>query len=84
MGILYWLLFGFVIGTIARYVMPGPEPGGYLVTILLGIVGGMVGGLISTFLGMGDVNGFDFKSIIFATIGACIVIWGYKKFKLRQ
>jgi uncharacterized membrane protein YeaQ/YmgE (transglycosylase-associated protein family) len=51
MGILSWILFGLVIGIIAKLLMPGRDPGGFIVTILLGIAGALLGGFIGRAMG---------------------------------
>jgi uncharacterized membrane protein YeaQ/YmgE (transglycosylase-associated protein family) len=50
-GLLGWILFGAVVGAIAKLMMPGRDPGGFIVTILLGIAGAMIGGFIGRALG---------------------------------
>ncbi|HYE75575.1 MAG TPA: hypothetical protein VEF04_19690, partial [Blastocatellia bacterium] len=57
LDILGWVLFGLIAGAIAKMVMPGRDPGGVLITMVLGIVGSLVGGFIGkTLLGYGTVN----------------------------
>jgi uncharacterized membrane protein YeaQ/YmgE (transglycosylase-associated protein family) len=76
MGILGWILFGLVVGIVAKLVMPGRDPGGIIVTILLGIVGALLGGFIGQALhlyGPGEPAGF-----IGATLGAILVLWVYR------
>ena len=79
MGILSWILFGLVAGLVAKWIMPGNEGGSIVMTIILGIAGAVVGGFISTFFGMGQVNGFNLGSMVVAIIGAMIVLTVYKK-----
>ena len=77
MSIIGWILFGLIVGVVAKLIMPGPDPGGMIVTILLGIVGALIGGFIGRMLGWygeGDPVGF-----IMAVIGAIIVLFGYRK-----
>jgi uncharacterized membrane protein YeaQ/YmgE (transglycosylase-associated protein family) len=74
MGILSWLLMGLVVGLLARFIMPGKQRGGMLVTILLGIGGGFLGGLIGSWLGWGTVTGFDLRSILLAVGGALLIL----------
>ncbi|EML2807932.1 GlsB/YeaQ/YmgE family stress response membrane protein [Klebsiella pneumoniae] len=81
MGILSWIIFGLIAGIIAKWIMPGKENVGIIVTIILGIVGAVVGGYISTFFGFGKVDGFNFGSFVVAVIGAIIVLYIYKKVK---
>lgn len=80
MGILSWILLGLVAGVIAKYLHPGPDPGGWLLTIGLGIVGAIVGGFVMSFVGFGGVSGFNIWSVVVATLGAVICLWGYRKF----
>ncbi|MEM6771283.1 MAG: GlsB/YeaQ/YmgE family stress response membrane protein, partial [Bacteroidota bacterium] len=63
MGILSWILLCLVAGVIAKYLHPGPDPGGWLVTIGLGIVGAMVGGFVMSFVGFDGVSGFNIWSV---------------------
>ena len=77
MGILGWIIFGLVVGALAKLVMPGKDPGGMVVTILLGIVGAVVGGFLGRLLGLykeGEPAGF-----IGALIGAILLLWIYRK-----
>ncbi|NIN72006.1 MAG: GlsB/YeaQ/YmgE family stress response membrane protein [Gemmatimonadetes bacterium] len=78
MGIVSWIIFGFIAGTIARFIHPGRDPGGCLVTILLGIGGALVGGYVGTSLGWGRVNGFDIRSLGLAVMGALILLIVYR------
>lgn len=81
MGILSWIIFGLIAGIIAKWIMPGRENVGIIVTIILGIVGAVVGGYISTFFGFGKVDGFNFGSFVVAVIGAIVVLYIYNKVK---
>jgi uncharacterized membrane protein YeaQ/YmgE (transglycosylase-associated protein family) len=75
MGWLIWIVLGLVAGIIAKFLMPGRDPGGFFVTILLGIVGALVGGFLAgTVLGVADVTGLNLESIIVAIVGAVILI----------
>ena len=78
MGIVLWILFGLIAGALAKFLMPGRQPGGILLTTLLGLVGAVVGGFIGTRLGFGDVNSFDLTSMALAVGGAVLVlvVWG--------
>jgi uncharacterized membrane protein YeaQ/YmgE (transglycosylase-associated protein family) len=78
MGILAWLVLGLVAGVLAKFIMPGRQGGGIILTIVLGIVGALVGGFLSTsVLGFGDISGFDFRSVAIAVGGALIVLFLY-------
>ena len=78
MGILLWIVFGLIAGAIAKFVMPGRDPGGIIVTILLGIVGAVVGGFIGTAMGYGTVIAFDVRSLLIAIGGALVLLFGYR------
>ncbi len=77
MGILAWVVFGLIAGAVAKYLMPGPQPGGIIVTIILGIVGAVVGGFLGTQLGFGDISGFDIRSMLLAIGGGIVVLFIY-------
>ncbi len=81
MGILSWLLFGLIVGALAKWLMPGKDPGGLFVTILIGIAGAMVGGFLASLIGIGGVSGFNFGSMMIAVAGALLLLWLYRKFK---
>jgi uncharacterized membrane protein YeaQ/YmgE (transglycosylase-associated protein family) len=81
MGIIVWIVLGLVVGVIAKFLMPGKDPGGIIITILLGIGGAFVGGFVSTRLGFGSVTGFDFRSLIIAVLGAIALLVIYRLFK---
>jgi uncharacterized membrane protein YeaQ/YmgE (transglycosylase-associated protein family) len=75
MGILYWVVFGLIAGSIANFIDPAPSRYGILGSIVLGIVGAVVGGWIgSTFLGL-NVSGFNLTSFIVAVLGSLLVLW---------
>jgi len=78
MGILSWIIFGLIVGTIAKFLMPGHDPGGFVVTILLGIAGALVGGYIGTLVGFGDITGFDFRSMAMAVAGGFGILLVYR------
>jgi len=73
---LYWILLGLVAGSLAKFLVPGRDPSGCIVTILLGIIGAFIGGWIGTRGGWGTVTtgSFDFRSIALATIGAIVLL----------
>ena len=81
MGILSWIIFGLIAGALAKLIMPGNDPGGFIITILLGIAGAIVGGFIGTALGFGDVTGFNFGSFFIAILGAIILLFLYRSLK---
>ena len=73
---LYWILLGLIAGTLAKFLVPGRDPSGCIVTILLGIIGALIGGFIGTRLGWGTVTAgdFDFRSVALATLGAIFLL----------
>lgn len=81
MGILSWIILGLIAGVLGKWLMPGKDPGGILVTILIGIAGALVGGFIASLLGIGGVGGINLGSIVIATLGAVLLLWGYRQMK---
>ncbi len=81
MGILSWILLGLVVGALAKWIMPGKDPGGLIVTILIGIAGAAVGGYLGSMLGLGTVTGFNLGSLAVATGGALLLLFAYRKLK---
>jgi uncharacterized membrane protein YeaQ/YmgE (transglycosylase-associated protein family) len=76
MGILGWIVFGLVVGAVAKLVMPGRDPGGIIVTMLLGIAGALLGGFIGQALGLyrqGESAGF-----LMALVGAVVLLALYR------
>ncbi len=83
MGIVTWIVLGLVAGLLAKIVMPGRDPGGIIVTILLGIAGALVGGFIGTRLGFGNISGFDLRSVAIAGGGAVLLLFLNRFLKRR-
>lgn len=81
MGFFAWIGFGFVAGAIAKLLMPGKDPGGIIVTILIGIAGALVGGYLGTRLGFGTVTGFNTGSFITAIVGSLLLLLLYRMIK---
>ena len=81
MGILAWIIFGLIAGVLAKFIMPGDDPGGFIVTTIIGILGAVIGGFIAVQLGFGDVTGFDLRSFVIAIAGALILLFGYRLLK---
>jgi uncharacterized membrane protein YeaQ/YmgE (transglycosylase-associated protein family) len=81
MGILTWILLGLVVGALAKFIMPGRDPGGIFITIAIGIGGALVGGFLASAIGLGSVTGFDLRSVAIATGGALLLLFGYKRLK---
>jgi uncharacterized membrane protein YeaQ/YmgE (transglycosylase-associated protein family) len=82
MSILGWILFGLVVGIIAKFLMPGRDPGGFVVTSLIGIVGAVVGGYLGRGLGMYRED--DPVGFIMAVIGSIILLGIYRLLFARR
>lgn len=81
MGIFSWIIMGLVVGAVAKLVMPGKDPGGFIVTILLGIAGAFVGGFLASAMGIGTFSGFNLGSFLVATGGAILLLGLYRMMK---
>ncbi len=81
MGILSWIIMGLIVGVLAKWIMPGKDPGGIIITICIGIAGAFVGGYIGSFLGLGSVSGFNIVSFLLATGGAILLLILYRVIK---
>jgi uncharacterized membrane protein YeaQ/YmgE (transglycosylase-associated protein family) len=82
MSVIVWILFGLVVGVVAKFLMPGRDPGGFIVTILLGIAGALVGGFLGRAVGWyreGDPVGF-----VMAVLGAIILLALYRMMARRS
>jgi uncharacterized membrane protein YeaQ/YmgE (transglycosylase-associated protein family) len=76
MHILGWIVFGLVVGLVAKFLMPGRDPGGFVITALIGMVGAVVGGLVGRSIGLykdGDPVGF-----VMAVVGSVILLVAYR------
>ena len=79
MGIIAWIVLGLIAGIIAKFLMPGDDPGGIIITTLLGIVGALLGGFISVALGIGNgIDDFDIGSVVLAVFGSLLLLAGYR------
>ena len=74
MDILSWLVLGLIAGLIAKFLIPGDDPGGIIVTVLVGAAGGFLGGIVARTLGLGDVDGVNLGSLIVAVVGAFVLL----------
>ena len=90
-AIIGWIVFGLIAGIIAKAIMPGRDPGGAIVTILLGIAGSIVGGFVGRALfgygrtGTGDISEpGTIMSMVFAVIGAIVLLAGYRLIRGRS
>ena len=80
MGIIGWILLGLLAGIVAKALLPGDDPGGFIVTTVIGVVGALLGGLIARALGFGDPidEFFDISTWIAAIIGAILLLLVYR------
>jgi uncharacterized membrane protein YeaQ/YmgE (transglycosylase-associated protein family) len=75
-GVLGWIIFGLVVGVIAKLLMPGRDPGGAIITILLGIVGAVLGGFVGRALGFYGPN--EPAGFLMSLVGAVLVLAIYR------
>lgn len=78
MGLLSWILFGLIAGALAKLVMPGNDPGGCIITTIIGIVGAVLGGFLATAMGFGGISGFDLRSLGIAILGSILLLAIYR------
>jgi uncharacterized membrane protein YeaQ/YmgE (transglycosylase-associated protein family) len=79
-GIISWIVVGLIAGILGKLIMPGRDPGGFLLTIVIGMIGALVGGFIVQLLGGTGLTGFSIWSILMATLGAIILLAIYRLF----
>ena len=75
MSVISWAIFGLLAGMVAKWLMPGSDPKGCILTSILGIAGAMVGGFIGTQIGWGTTTTWDFKSFCLAVVGAMLLLY---------
>jgi uncharacterized membrane protein YeaQ/YmgE (transglycosylase-associated protein family) len=78
MGVIAWIVLGIIGGAIAKALMPGRDPGGLLVTVVIGIVGAVLGGFLGNLIMGRGLNGFSIWSILLSSLGAMILLWTYR------
>ncbi|KUJ50711.1 GlsB/YeaQ/YmgE family stress response membrane protein [Chryseobacterium sp. JAH] len=78
MGILTWIIFGLIAGAIAKALHPGNDPGGWVITIIIGILGSMLGGWIGSMIFGVDVTGFNLSSFLVAIGGSVLLLAIYR------
>jgi uncharacterized membrane protein YeaQ/YmgE (transglycosylase-associated protein family) len=78
-GILGWILFGLIVGVIAKLIMPGKDPGGFIVTILLGIAGAVVAGFIGRALGWYGPD--EAAGFLMSILGAILILFIYRRLR---
>jgi uncharacterized membrane protein YeaQ/YmgE (transglycosylase-associated protein family) len=75
-GIVGWIVFGVIVGVIAKLLMPGRDPGGFIITTLLGIAGAVIGGFIGRAMGLYGEN--DAAGLFMSILGAVVLLFGYR------
>ena len=80
-GIIGWIVVGLIAGVLAKWIMPGDDPGGIIVTILIGIAGGLLGGFVASQFGIGGGN---IMNIVIATVGAFVLLALYRVVMRRR
>ncbi len=83
-GIISWIVIGLIAGALGKLIMPGDDPGGFLLTIVIGMLGALTGGLVMTRLVGTGITGFNVWSILVATLGAVILLALYRLFAGRR
>lgn len=83
LALIVWVVFGLIVGVIAKLLMPGRDPGGFVVTILIGIVGSFIGGGISWLL-FGANDPYNPSGWIMSIIGALVLLYVYRLVKGRS
>jgi len=79
MGFLGWIVVGGLMGALAKFIMPGKDPGGIIVTILIGVVGGLLGGYIgSALFGVTTGSFFEIRTWLIALVGALVLLGIYR------
>ena len=81
MGIITWIILGLIVGIIAKLLMPGKDPGGFIITVLIGIAGALIGGFISSAIGIGGVTGFNIQSLVISVLGSMVLLGIYRVVK---
>ncbi len=77
LGVLGWIVFGLIVGVIAKLLMPGPDPGGMILTILLGVAGALIGGFLGRAIGLYGPN--DAAGMIMSVLGAIVLLFAYRR-----
>ena len=85
MGIVGWILLGFLAGMIAKAIMPGAERAGFFATLLLGIAGALLGGFLATVVGLADPidEFFDLSTWVAAVVGSLVILFGWNTIRER-
>ena len=80
-GFFGWIVIGLIAGVLGKWIMPGRDPGGLPVTVLIGVTGALIGGFVGRFLGIGASA--TFVNVMLATAGAASLLWIYRRLQVR-
>jgi uncharacterized membrane protein YeaQ/YmgE (transglycosylase-associated protein family) len=81
---LAWIVVGLIAGWLAKIISPGPERGGLLMTLIIGVIGALVGGALFNLFGRTGATGITPYSILVATVGAVVFLWVWKMLAARR
>jgi len=84
MGIIAWIVFGLLAGWVAKMLVPGRDPQGCIITMVIGVLGAVIGGFIGSWLGFGAVTGFNLKSFLIAVVGSVLLLALYHLLRGRR
>lgn len=85
MSLIAWIVLGLLAGAIAKLLMPGKDPGGCILTIIIGIVGALLGGFLSTLLGFGGLGGeLDWRNLVIAVLGSIVLLGLWRMIRRRR
>ena len=84
MGIIAWIVFGLLAGWVAKMLVPGRDPQGCIITMVIGVLGAVIGGFIGSWLGFGAVTGFNLKSFLIAVVGSILLLALYQLVRRRR
>lgn len=85
MSLIAWIVLGLLAGAIAKLLMPGKDPGGCILTIIIGIVGALLGGFLSTLLGFGGLGGYlDWRNLVIAVLGSIVLLGLWRMIRRRR
>ena len=84
MGIIAWIVFGLLAGWVAKMLVPGSDPQGCIITMVIGVLGAVIGGFIGSWLGFGAVTGFNLKSFLIAVVGSVLLLAVYHLLRRRR
>lgn len=74
-----WIVLGLLAGGIAKFLMPGKDPGGCVITLVIGVVGALLGGWLSTLFGFGGLSSsFDWRNLVIAVLGSIVLLFLYR------